>query len=142
VRRSCRTSCASPGDRAGRSSATPAATRTRSWLGICDALRDAELLAEALTDGLSGRRPAGDALADYERRRDETTRDDFRANLARAQLGPLPEPERRLRAALRFDEDATRHFFLAIQGMVAPESFFNDENIDRIVSAAPAAPPG
>jgi flavin-dependent dehydrogenase len=36
----------------------------------------------------------------------------------------------------RFDEDATRHFFLAMQGMVAPESFFNDENIDRLMSAA------
>jgi flavin-dependent dehydrogenase len=79
-------------------------------LGICDALRDAELLAEALTDGLSGRRPTGAALADYERRRDDATCENFRANLAMAQLGPLPERERQLRAALRFDEDATRHF--------------------------------
>jgi flavin-dependent dehydrogenase len=69
-------------------------------LGICDALRDAELLADALTDGLSGRRPTADALADYERRRDDATREEFRANLARAQLGPLPGHERRLRAAL------------------------------------------
>jgi hypothetical protein len=59
-----------------------------------------------------------------------------------AQLGPLPERDRRLRAALRFDEDATRHFFLAVQGMVARESFFNDENIDRIMSAARASSSG
>jgi 2-polyprenyl-6-methoxyphenol hydroxylase-like FAD-dependent oxidoreductase len=111
-------------------------------LGICDALRDAELLAEAVTAGLSGRRPTDQALADYERRRDDATREEFRANLARAQLRALPEHERRLRAALRFDEDATRHFFLATQGMAAPESFFNDENIDRIMSAARAAPAG
>ena len=45
-----------------------------------------------------------------EHQRDDATRQDFRANLAMAQLGPLPERERRLRAALRFDEDATRHF--------------------------------
>ena len=42
-------------------------------LGICDALRDAELLAEALDEGLSGRRPMDLALADYERRRNEAT---------------------------------------------------------------------
>src|SRR5512132_1438946 len=39
-------------------------------LGVCDALRDAELLADALDDGLAGRRPIAPALADYERRRD------------------------------------------------------------------------
>jgi flavin-dependent dehydrogenase len=110
-------------------------------LGICDALRDAELLAEALTDGLSGRRELPDALADYERRRDASTLRDFELNLAMAQLGPVPDRERRLRAALRFDQEATNHFFLALQGMVPPDSFFNDENIDRIMLAArvPAA---
>jgi flavin-dependent dehydrogenase len=105
-------------------------------LGICDALRDAELLAEALTDGISGRRELPDALADYEQRRDESTRPDFKTNLAMAQLGPVPDHERRLRAALRYDQDATNHFFLAIQGMVSPDSFFNQENIDRIILAA------
>jgi flavin-dependent dehydrogenase len=107
-------------------------------LGICDALRDAELLAEALTDGLSSRRKLPDALADYERQRDESTREDFQTNLAMAQLGPLPEHERRLRAALRFDQEATNHFFLAIQRMVPLETFFNAENIDRIILAARA----
>jgi flavin-dependent dehydrogenase len=38
--------------------------------GISDAFRDAELLAEALHDGLSGRRPLDDALAGYESARD------------------------------------------------------------------------
>jgi 2-polyprenyl-6-methoxyphenol hydroxylase-like FAD-dependent oxidoreductase len=109
-------------------------------LGICDALRDAELLADALADGLGGRRQVADALSDYARRRDDATRPDFHVNLAMAQLGPPPEHERRLRAALRFDAAATNHFFLAVEGMVAPESFFNDENIDRIMAGArPAA---
>jgi hypothetical protein len=60
-------------------------------LGICDALRDAELLAEALTDGLSDRCPIAKALAGYQQRRDDATRADFRTNLARAQLGPIPK---------------------------------------------------
>ncbi|HEY8491339.1 MAG TPA: NAD(P)/FAD-dependent oxidoreductase [Dehalococcoidia bacterium] len=40
-------------------------------LGITDAFRDAELLAAAADEGLSGRRPLGEALAAYERHRNE-----------------------------------------------------------------------
>jgi flavin-dependent dehydrogenase len=40
-------------------------------LGITDAFRDAELLAEAIDQGFSGRRPLEDAFAGYEQRRNE-----------------------------------------------------------------------
>ena len=40
-------------------------------LGITDAFRDAELLADAIDDGFSGRRPLDEALAGYERARNE-----------------------------------------------------------------------
>jgi flavin-dependent dehydrogenase len=40
-------------------------------LGITDAFRDAELLAEAIDEGFSGRRPLEDALGGYEQRRNE-----------------------------------------------------------------------
>jgi 2-polyprenyl-6-methoxyphenol hydroxylase-like FAD-dependent oxidoreductase len=39
--------------------------------GICDALEQAERLAEAVDDGLTGRRPMAAALADYAAGRDE-----------------------------------------------------------------------
>jgi flavin-dependent dehydrogenase len=39
--------------------------------GMSDAFRDAELLAEALAEGFSGIRPMEEALAGYQRRRDE-----------------------------------------------------------------------
>src|SRR4051794_3594719 len=42
--------------------------------GMTDAFRDAELLSEAIDDGLGGRRPLEQAPADYERRRDEEAR--------------------------------------------------------------------
>jgi flavin-dependent dehydrogenase len=108
-------------------------------LGICDALRDAQLLADALIDALSARRPAGDALADYERLRNTATRPDFHANLALAQLTRIPDQQLALRAALRGDQAATDRFFLAVQGMVAPETFFNDENLARIMAGSGAA---
>jgi flavin-dependent dehydrogenase len=47
--------------------------------GIADALRDAELLARAVDDGLSGRRPMGSALREYELTRDALSRPLFEA---------------------------------------------------------------
>jgi len=41
-------------------------------LGIMDAFRDAELLADAIDDGFAGRAPLEDALAGYETTRNET----------------------------------------------------------------------
>jgi 2-polyprenyl-6-methoxyphenol hydroxylase-like FAD-dependent oxidoreductase len=104
-------------------------------LGICDALRDAELLAEAAAAGLSGRRPLDEALADYQRRRDEATLPGYRQNLVAAQLKPAPE-QRGLVAALRGDRAAASHFFMANEGMVPPETFFNRENLQRLMTGA------
>jgi flavin-dependent dehydrogenase len=110
-------------------------------LGICDALRDAELLADAIEQTLSGRRPEGDAMADYERRRDEATLPDYRTNLHLARFQPPPEELLRIRLAVLGDTAATRQFFLASQGMVPRESFFNPENIERLLrSAEPTLP--
>jgi len=108
-------------------------------LGICDALRDAELLADALGDGLSGRRPLGEALAGYERLRDAATLPQYHQNLAMARFEPIADDHRRLRAALRHDQDATNHFYMATQGLVAPETFFNDANLGRIMAGAARA---
>ena len=61
-------------------------------LGISDAFRDAEYLTDAIDDGLSGRRPLEEALADYERRRNEAARPlyEFTCKLA---SGQVPSPE-------------------------------------------------
>ena len=63
-------------------------------LGICDAFRDAELLSDAIDDGLAGRRDIEDALVEYERRRNEATMPDYRLNLERARFTPIPEQRR------------------------------------------------
>jgi 2-polyprenyl-6-methoxyphenol hydroxylase-like FAD-dependent oxidoreductase len=104
-------------------------------LGMCDALRDAELLADTLHEGLSGERPVDDALADYERRRDEATIEDYRTNLARASFQPPPPEVPLLRRALRGDPEATRQYHLAFLGLVPPATFFNPENLGRIMGA-------
>ncbi|HKX26564.1 MAG TPA: NAD(P)/FAD-dependent oxidoreductase [Blastocatellia bacterium] len=106
-------------------------------LGCCDAFRDAEWLVEALDEGLSGRRPLPESMALYERRRNEATLPDYRQNLHLAQFKPLPDDQYRLLSALRGNQEAINQFYLAREGMIPAESFFNPENIGRILSAAP-----
>jgi 2-polyprenyl-6-methoxyphenol hydroxylase-like FAD-dependent oxidoreductase len=107
-------------------------------LGVCDAFRDAELLADALDEGLSGRRPMEAALADYERRRNEAAMAEYRLNLHLAQFKPMPPDVLHLRAALlRSGNQADiNRFYLAERGLAPRETFFNPDNLRRILAAA------
>jgi 2-polyprenyl-6-methoxyphenol hydroxylase-like FAD-dependent oxidoreductase len=96
-------------------------------LGLCDALRDAEFLAEAAL--------AGD-LPDYARRRDEATLPGYRENLQAATLQPPQPQQAALLGALAGNGPDASRFFKAREGMVAPESFFNPDNLRRVMSAA------
>ena len=107
-------------------------------LGINDALRDAEFLSDALDDAFSGRRAFDTALAAYEVRRNEASASAYRENLNLARFNPLPEEALQLRAALRGNPEATRQYFLAREGLVPRETFFNPENIQRVIQAAGA----
>jgi 2-polyprenyl-6-methoxyphenol hydroxylase-like FAD-dependent oxidoreductase len=104
-------------------------------LGMCDAFRDAELLAEALEEGLSGRRSLEAAMARYEVRRNEATLPDYEENLRLARSEPLPPEVLALRAALRGNQHATNQFLMARQGMIPRESFFNPENLQQVMAA-------
>jgi flavin-dependent dehydrogenase len=108
-------------------------------LGICDALRDAEVLAEVLDEGLSGRCTLEVALAGYERRRNEATLPEYRQNLQAAQFRPPPREVTQLRAALRGNQEATNRFMMANEGMIQREVFFNPENLQRLMAAPLAA---
>ena len=57
-------------------------------LGIMDAFRDADLLADALDAGLSGRRPLDEALGGYEQRRNAATAHEYERNYQLARLQP------------------------------------------------------
>jgi flavin-dependent dehydrogenase len=103
-------------------------------LGVCDALRDAELLSDAIGDGLSGERPLDEALADYERRRNEATMPDYQANLVSARLGPPPSEAAAIVGALLDSDEETRNFFLAREKLVPFETFFNEENLGRLMA--------
>jgi len=106
-------------------------------LGICDAWRDAELLAGSIADGLSGRRPMLDALADYEKQRDAASGADYEENIAMARFVPPPPSFFALRAAVRNRPDEATCMFKARMGMIDPARFFNQANMQRLLGGAP-----
>jgi flavin-dependent dehydrogenase len=108
-------------------------------LGIGDALRDAELLAEAVDDGLWGRAPMDRALADYERRRNEASAAGFQSTLDFARL-QAPDPAmQQLFMALRDRPDDRDRLFGTFAGSVAAEEFFSPDNLARILAPLPKA---
>jgi 2-polyprenyl-6-methoxyphenol hydroxylase-like FAD-dependent oxidoreductase len=101
-------------------------------LGISDAFRDAELLAGAVDAGLTGRAPMAEALAVYERRRDELSAPGFQATVEYAHLAPPPFV-RQLWSALR-DKPADRdRLFGTIAGTFPAHEFFAPDNLARIL---------
>lgn len=110
-------------------------------LGICDALRDANLLADAIDAGLSGREPLDDAMADYERRRNEASTVDYNMSIDAAQLKPPSFDERRILRGLRGNQEMINQFFMAREEMIPPESFFNRANLKRIWANADSTEP-
>jgi 2-polyprenyl-6-methoxyphenol hydroxylase-like FAD-dependent oxidoreductase len=92
--------------------------------GITDAFRDAELLADALDAAFTGTRPLDDALADYERIRNEETRPMYELTYEFASLAPPSEEQRALFARLREDPEQTSRFFGTVAGTVPIPEFF------------------
>jgi 2-polyprenyl-6-methoxyphenol hydroxylase-like FAD-dependent oxidoreductase len=92
--------------------------------GITDAFASAELVADAVDDALSGRRPWDDALADYERRRNEAAMPMYEFTYEQSSLEPPPPPLEDLLAALVDDPAGTDRFFGVFAGTVPVQDLF------------------
>jgi 2-polyprenyl-6-methoxyphenol hydroxylase-like FAD-dependent oxidoreductase len=107
--------------------------------GITNAFRDAEQLAGAINAGLCGLLSLDEALAEYQRRRDEAALPWYQAACEAAALGGISPQLKQFLAALRYDSEQTSRFFGILAGTVRPEEFFTPENIQRILAGvAPA----
>lgn len=107
-------------------------------LGVCDALRDAELLADEIMAGLGGHRAMDDTLARYEQRRNEATAADYEENIAAARFTPPPPVVSALRAAVRNRPHEATRLIKAGMYMIDPAAFFNPENVQRLLAGANA----
>lgn len=104
-------------------------------LGIADALRDADLLAAAILDGLDGR-PLAAALEGYERERNAASTAVYQQNLNAARFEPTPEEVLRIRQAVRFNPAEATRMTMARFAMIDPREFFNPEHLQRVLGAA------
>jgi flavin-dependent dehydrogenase len=93
-------------------------------IGIGDAFRDAELLAEAIASG---------DLAGYEQRRNELSAPSFQQTIEFAALQPPPPLMQDLFAALRDRPLDRSRLFGTLAGTVSPAEFFAPDNIARIL---------
>ncbi len=92
--------------------------------GISDAFRDAEALAAALDDALSGRRAYDAAMAGYHRARDEASMPMYELTCDFARLEP-PAPEmRQLLGAIQTDQAAMDDFVSVMAGALSPSEVF------------------
>jgi flavin-dependent dehydrogenase len=104
--------------------------------GITDAFRDAELLADAIDAGLSGRQPVNAALAAYEQARNQAVLPMYDLTCELASLQPPPPERQQLLAALCGNQEATNRFLGTIAGTVPIPEFFAPTNVERILQAA------
>jgi hypothetical protein len=104
--------------------------------GILDAFRDAELCAKALDESLSGARSFDNAMAEYQRLRDEQggAMYDFTCELAT--LEPPPSELQQLLQAVHGNQAAMDGFARLNAGTISPAEFFAPEKIGVIFAAA------
>ena len=102
--------------------------------GITDAFRDAELLTEAIDSGFAEHRSLDEALADYERQRNETVMPIYELTCQFAGLEPLAPQMQQLFAALRGNQVEMNRYFGILAGTVPIPEFFSPEHIGRIIA--------
>ena len=101
--------------------------------GISDAFRDAELLAEGIEAGFSGKQPLDEALAGYEQKRNAAELPMYQFTLGLASFAPPPIEQQVLFAALQHNQAATNQFFGMFTGVVPMSEFFAPKNLFKII---------
>ena len=112
------------------------ATDPSTAQGISDALRDAERLAAALDDALSGRRPFEDALGEIHRIRDEEVTPMYELTFQLATLEPPPPEMQQLLGAAAGNQAAMDAFARMFAGVMSVPEFFAPDHVAGIIQAA------
>jgi flavin-dependent dehydrogenase len=99
--------------------------------GISDALKQADLLAERLHEGLSGQRPIDDATAEYVKLRDEESAGTYALTCSVAELSLTPYFDSVFRAAAQ-SPSYGRKFFGLIAGGIHGQEFFDPANLEAL----------
>jgi flavin-dependent dehydrogenase len=105
--------------------------------GIMNAFREAQFLAEAVDDGLSGRNTLPEALADYEQRRNAAGFPYSEFTIAATTYQPAPDPEAAgaLYAAIAQNSDATADFWGLFAQTMLPGEFFSEQHVRTLLQS-------
>jgi flavin-dependent dehydrogenase len=106
--------------------------------GITNAFRQAEWLAEAIGQGL-GDKPMDEALAAFEKRRNDFEAPFYQFTLKQTTLQPPPEEALPVFAAIASDQQATDGFYGLYSQAVSPVKYFSPENIGAIMARSSRA---
>ena len=102
--------------------------------GITNALRQAQLASDAIHEGLAGKRPIEEALADFERVRNDVELPYYDFTYYQGTFQP-PDPDLQpLFAALSKSPKAISDFLGLFAQTTSPAAFFAPENLGRITS--------
>jgi flavin-dependent dehydrogenase len=93
-------------------------------MGMSDAFLAAELLADAVHDGLVGHQSMDDALAGYQEGRDGLTANGFDLTLSTARLAPLSARLEALYRAAEGRPDVTRRIFGVLGGSIPTRDLY------------------
>ena len=103
--------------------------------GMTDAFLDAERLADALDRAFSGQCTYNDAMADYQRQRDESSMPMYEMTFDLAQLDQPPPPETQQLLGEIARNQADMDDFVSVQAGTLPiPEFFDPTNISRILA--------
>lgn len=105
-------------------------------MGINDAFRDAELVADAVDDAFSGRRSYAEGMAAYQEARDRAARPVYEFTDDFAQLRPPPPELQQLLGAMSGNQEAMDGFVSVQASTLAAPEFFAPDNVARILAAA------
>jgi flavin-dependent dehydrogenase len=101
--------------------------------GISDAFRDAELLANGVDAGLSGRESLEAALEGYEKARNGASKAAFDLTLDIAQMKAITPEQTALFRGLSRNPEAAKQFFSTLTGLTSPTEFFAPQNMLKII---------
>jgi flavin-dependent dehydrogenase len=104
--------------------------------GITDAFREAEHCAGALDQVFAGVRAFDDAMAEYQRRRDEHVLPMYEFTCQLATLEPPPPEMQKLIGAIHGRQEAMDAFVQMNAGTISPTQFFASSNIGALMAAA------
>jgi 2-polyprenyl-6-methoxyphenol hydroxylase-like FAD-dependent oxidoreductase len=106
--------------------------------GISDAFLDAESVAAAIDGALRGARPFGEAMGEWQRRRDAERKPIYDFTYGFSKLEPPPPEQLALLGAVAASAESRDEWAKVIAGVISPAHFFAPDHVGQLFARAAA----